>query len=162
MNALLVIDAQNGLMSRQIHNKELLIETLRKAIDIYRKRSELVVFVQHTNSQMAENTQAWAVVDELGVGPDEVCITKKTSDAFGNSALASLLRERTVDTITTCGLVTHGCVAATSLGGLKNGFGVRLLRNGHSLWGKDAEAKIASTEAELAEKGVTIVAIDEL
>ena len=47
MNALLVIGAQNGLMSRQIHNKELLIETLRKAIDIYRKRSELVVFIAH-------------------------------------------------------------------------------------------------------------------
>ena len=109
---------------------------------------------------MAENAQAWAVVDELVLVRTSVHHEEDLS-AFGNSALASRFAKGP-SIRSPRGLVTHGCVAATSLGGLKNGFGVRLLRNGHSLWGKDAEAKIASTEAELAEKGVTIVAIDEL
>ena len=54
------------------------------------------------------------------------------------------------------GLVSHGCVKATCLGGLYEGFEISLLKNGHTNWNKNAESKITETENELIKKGVLL------
>mgnify|MGYP000902544046 CR=1 FL=1 len=86
---------------------------------------------------------------------------KEHGDAFDGTGLAALLRERGVEEILVCGLVSHGCVRATCLGGLAAGFRVTLLKDGHSTWTRDAQARIRNTEKELAARGVRTAAAPE-
>jgi nicotinamidase-related amidase len=63
--------------------------------------------------------------------------------------------DHNIKTITTGGLVSHGCVKATCPGGLSEEFEILLLENGHTNWNKDAESKITETENELINTGVS-------
>ncbi|GAK34573.1 N-carbamoylsarcosine amidase [Iodidimonas nitroreducens] len=53
---------------------------------------------------------------------DEVVITKQYASAFFGTSLASTLRAMGVDSCYICGLTTSGCVRATALDALQNGF----------------------------------------
>ena len=54
--------------------------------------------------------------------PDEVVVTKQYASAFFGTSLASTLRARQVDTLVLCGFSTSGCVRASALDALQNGF----------------------------------------
>ncbi len=88
-------------------------------------------------------------------------IQKTHGNAFLNSDLKQILVEHGIKSITVGGLVTHGCVKATCLGGLLAGFEVNLLKNSHTYWNKDAESIIMETENELTRKGFIIESLGD-
>jgi nicotinamidase-related amidase len=63
---------------------------------------------------------AW--VDGLVPKDGEVVISKKYASAFFGTDLATRLRVLGVDTVVICGVSTSGCVRATSLDAMQNGF----------------------------------------
>ena len=60
--------------------------------------------------------------------PDEVVVTKQYASAFFGTSLASTLRALEVDTVVLCGFSTSGCVRASALDALQNGFAPFLVR----------------------------------
>lgn len=68
-------------------------------------------------------------------------IQKKHGDAFQDTDLKATLTDFGITSITVGGLVSHGCVKATCLVGLLEGFEISLLKNGHTNWNKDAGKK---------------------
>jgi len=56
MKALLVVDIQNGLVERTLFEKERFLATVEAAIREVRSRGHLIVGIQHTSSQLIENT----------------------------------------------------------------------------------------------------------
>ena len=60
------------------------------------------------------------------------------------------------------GLVTHGCVKATSLGALKRGFQVYLVTDGHSNFSADAPKLIDKWNQEISKKGASLVATKDV
>jgi len=60
--------------------------------------------------------------DGLKPGPDETVISKQYPSAFFGTQLSSLLTERDVDTLIITGLTTSGCVRATCVDSMCNGF----------------------------------------
>ncbi|MFW6371713.1 MAG: hypothetical protein ACOC10_10985, partial [Bacteroidota bacterium] len=68
-------------------------------------------------------------------------------NAFQNTDLKTTLVDYGIYSITVGVLVSHGCVKATCLGGLSEGFEISLLKNGHTNWNKDADAKILEVNA---------------
>ncbi len=54
--------------------------------------------------------------------PDELVVTKQYASAFFGTSLASSLRGLQVDTLVICGFSTSGCVRASALDALQNGF----------------------------------------
>ena len=60
--------------------------------------------------------------------PDEVVVTKQYASAFFGTSLASTLRAIEVDTLVLCGFSTSGCVRASALDALQNGFAPFLVR----------------------------------
>jgi len=84
-------------------------------------------------------------------------IQKFHGNAFLETDLENILREKNIIEIVVCGLVSHGCVKATCLSGLKLGFQTALLKNGHTNWDKNAEIKKKLVENELVEKGVEVI-----
>lgn len=54
--------------------------------------------------------------------PDDIIVTKQYPSSFFGTSLAATLNAMGVDTCLICGLTTSGCVRATALDALQNGF----------------------------------------
>lgn len=59
---------------------------------------------------------------------DELVVSKQYASAFFGTPLAGALRDRHVDTVLVTGLTTSGCVRATALDALQNGFAPFVVR----------------------------------
>jgi nicotinamidase-related amidase len=160
MKALLVIDIQNGLTKkRPIHEFSLFTHTINSSINAYREAGNLIVFIQHNNKQLKELTDDWKIDDRIDKRDSDLTIQKNHGSAFSETILENILSKRNIKEIVVCGLVSHGCVRATCLEGLRLGFQTALLKNGHTNWNKDAENKKKLVETELFEKGIEIIEI---
>lgn len=69
-----------------------------------------------------EGSPLGAFPPSLAPRADEVVITKQYASAFFGTALASTLSAMRVDTLVVTGFSTSGCVRATALDALQNGF----------------------------------------
>ena len=67
------------------------------------------------------------------------------------------LEQRKVNTLVLAGLVTHGCVRATCLGALEEGYKVLLVSDAHSSYSKDAAQLIAKWNEELGKRGAEVI-----
>ena len=158
MRALLVIDIQNGLTKkRNLHDFSLFVHTRNYSINTFRERKDLILFVQHNNKQLKKFTNEWEIDDRIDKRDGDLTIQKFHGNTFCETNIEKILRETNITEIVVCGLVSHGCVKATCLGGLKLGFKTTLLKHGHTNWDKNAETKINLVETELIEKGVEII-----
>ena len=158
MKALLIIDIQNGLTKKKdLHDFSLFVNTINHSINACRKTGDLLVFIQHNNKQLKEFTEEWEIDNRIDKEDNDLTVQKLHGNAFLDTNIESILRENNISKIIVCGLVSHGCVKATCLGGLKLGFETTLLKNGHTNWDKNAKIKINLVETELIDKGVKIV-----
>ena len=156
MKALLVIDVQKGLTARKLYEKELFFDTVNSYIDKYKKRGDEVIFVRHENKQLVFGSQEWELDDRICVGEGDKYFAKTKGDAFSSKELREYLESKNVDTVTVCGLVSHGCVKSTVKGALDLGYDAVILKNGHTNWHKEAKNKIESTEKELLSLGASL------
>ena len=62
-----------------------------------------------------------------------------------------------MNTLVITGLVTHGCVRATCLGGLERGYKVVLVSDGHSNYSKDAPQIIDKWNKAICDKGAELL-----
>ena len=161
MRALLLIDIQNGLTKRKLYNFPLFVQAINHSINSFRETKDLIVFVQHNNKQLKYSTDDWKIDEKIDKRDNDLTIQKFHGNAFLETDLESILREKNIIEIVVCGLVSHGCVKATCLGGLELGFQTALLRNGHTSWDKNAETKNNLIETELIEKEIEIVDIQK-
>ncbi|TXT58319.1 MAG: hypothetical protein BAJALOKI3v1_1360001 [Promethearchaeota archaeon] len=155
MKALILIDIQNGLIIKKtLHNERFFFNAINNAIKKYRESNSKVIFVQHNNKQLKYNSFDWEIDERIDKQETDIVVQKKHGNAFQKTDLKQILLENKIKTIMIGGLVSHGCVKATCLGGLSEGFEISLLKNGHTNWNKDAEIKIIETENELINQGV--------
>lgn len=155
MKALILVDIQNGLTKKKtLYNEKLFINSVNSAIKAFRNLKLKVVFIQHNNHQLKIGTYDWQIDDRIDRLENDIAIQKNHGNAFQNTDLKQILIDFNIDSIVIGGLVSHGCVKATCLGGLAEGFEIKLLRNGHTSWNKDAQAKIDDTETELLNAGI--------
>jgi len=159
MKALIVVDIQNWIMSKALYNKVSFLSVINKAIDIFRSRNDLIVFVQHNNKKLVAFTEDWELYPELHKENDDIIIQKEHGDAFENTTLTGILRKREISEVCICGLVSHGCIKSTCEGGLNNGFIVELLENGHTNWNKNSKELIVKVNKEMKEKGIRNISI---
>ena len=157
MKALILIDIQNGLTKKKIlHNETVFLDSVNSAIKAYRDSDFKIIFVQHNNNQLKKGSSAWEIDSRIDKQENDSVIQKKHGNAFQDTDLKTTLADLEINSITVGGLVSHGCVKATCLGGLSEGFEISLLKKGHTNWNKDAETKILETERELIKNGVII------
>ncbi len=160
MKALLVVDVQNGLVEKELYEKDRFLGTVMNAIRKFREKNQLVIGIHHTNNQLRENSYSWEISKAIDVRSSDPIVQKTHGNAFEKTNLKKILAENEVKELLVCGLVSHGCVRATCLGGIEEGFTVNILKHGHSCWSKDALDKIRITEEELKSKGIGVIPVE--
>jgi len=155
MNALLLIDIQNGLTkNKTLYNEEFFFDSVNNAIKFFRESGSKIIFAQHNNNQLKNGTFDWQIDSRIDKQDNDIVVQKKHGNAFQKTDLKTILLDIDVKSITIGGLVSHGCVKASCLGGSKEGFETLLLKNGHTNWNKNAETLISDTETELFKSGI--------
>lgn len=130
--ALLVMDMQNGIVSRYAENGKVLLP-FQKAVEAARRHNIPVIFVRvafregypEINPQnkmfsrisgsggMIVSDTATQIHESVQPRPDEPVVTKLRISAFAGSDLEVILRSRQIDTLILSGISTSGVVLST-------------------------------------------------
>jgi nicotinamidase-related amidase len=162
--ALLVIDVQRALFTRPtpVYNAHPVVETIKSLVDRANLYGVEVVYIQHNNkSILQKGTDGWKLHPGLKPLHNDHIVQKQHGNAFIDTLLPGILEARNIENLLITGLVSQGCVRATSLGGVELGYQVYLIRGGHSNYNKDAPQVIEKVEQELEEAGVRLVSPEE-
>lgn len=163
--ALLVIDVQKALFTRHdpVFNAYKVVERINALVTRAHLFGVRVIYMQHENdSILVKGSEGWQFHPEIKPRPTDLVIQKKQGNAFLGTTLQSDLEARGIKHLLITGLVTQGCVRATSLGGLEKGYDVFLVQGAHSTYSKNPENLIEVKEAELKEAGVHLVTPEQL
>ena len=95
----------------------------------------------------------------LGRRPEEPVIIKKYASAFFGTDLLTRLNTRRADTLILTGCTTSGCVRATAVDGLQNGFRVMVAREAV---GDRAQAAHEQSLFDLHAKYADVVSVDDV
>ena len=157
--ALLVIDVQKGLFDRPtpIYQADLMLANIKTLIQGARRAQVPVLFIQHSNeTPLKYGSASWQLHPAIQPLPGEAIIHKLEGNAFLGTNLGPELEKRQITSLTVCGLVTHGCVKATTLGALEAGYQVLLVSDAHSNFSKDAPKLVKKWNQILSQKGARL------
>ena len=155
VSALLVIDVQNGLFSRStpIYKGQELLENINSLSAQFTQTGGLVFYIQHSNKKLLlKDSENWQLHPQLIVGENDLVIHKTHGNAFEDTELKGKLDASGIESIVITGLVTNGCVKATSIGGYDLGYRVVLVEDGHSTYSKTAPRLIREWNRKLGEE----------
>ena len=163
--ALLVIDVQQGLFrkSTPIYRAEPLLNTLTTLIERAHTAGVPVIYIQHASDKVLPFGSAdWQLHPRLQPGADDLVVHKQHGNAFEDTPLHAELTSRGIGRVIVTGLVTHGCVKATCLGGLALGYAVTLAADGHSSYSKEAAQLIEEWNRKLDAAGCSVVPASQI
>jgi len=127
-DALLVIDLQNGVCQR-IYQREKLIFLVNQRIELYLKEECPIIFVQHNDSELIHQENAWKIISQL-IQPDQAFyVQKEHANAFYHTNLQQLLTQLDVESIEICGAQTEYCVDTTVKVAHSLGYQLQMLPN---------------------------------
>jgi nicotinamidase-related amidase len=84
--ALLVIDVQNGVVEGA-HQRDPVVANVGGLVDKARREQVPVVWVQHSDEQLARGSDEWRIVPELTPGDAEPLVEKHYDDSFDDTNL---------------------------------------------------------------------------
>ena len=144
--ALLVIDMQNGVVAGA-HERGAVVANVGDLVDRARRERVPVVWVQHSDEQLARGSDAWRIVPELTPGDAEPLVEKNYGDSFEDTNLETVLSDRGVGRLVVVGAQTDACVRSTLHGALVRGYDATLVSDAHTTedqtaWGAPPPAQV--------------------
>jgi nicotinamidase-related amidase len=137
--ALLVIDVQNGVVAAA-HERGAVVANIGTLVEKARKDDTPVVWVQHSDEQLAKGSDDWQIVAELAPDESEPVVEKEYADSFEDTTLETTLSELGVGRLVVVGASTDECIRATLHGAVVRGYDATLVSDAHttednSAWG---------------------------
>jgi nicotinamidase-related amidase len=144
--ALMVIDVQNGVVENA-HDRDKVIANIRSLVEKARASQVPVVWVQHSDEELAKDSDEWRYVPELVREDGEPLVHKHYGDSFEDTDLESVLAERGVGRLLVTGAQTDECVRSTLHGAFVRGYDTTLVGDAHttedlSEWGAPPPDKV--------------------
>jgi nicotinamidase-related amidase len=135
--ALLIVDIQNDYFpggANPLHRPEAAASAARRVLDSFRAAGEPVVHIQHVwdapDAQfMRPGTEGVEIHPEVAPLEGERVIQKDAPNAFLRTPLERELRERDIDGLVVCGMMTSMCVDATVRAAADLGFAVTVVHD---------------------------------
>jgi nicotinamidase-related amidase len=129
--ALVVIDVQNGVVA-DAWERDAVVANVRSLVDRARRERVPVVWVQHSDEQLARGSDNWQIVPELVPGDAEPLVEKHYDDAFDDTSFETVLAGLGVGRLVVAGAQTDACVRSTLHGALVRGYDTILVSDAHT------------------------------
>lgn len=135
MEALLIIDVQNGMFEEGVFNGENLLQNINHLITKARAANTPIFYVQHNEAQggsLEYGTKGWEIHPDLSPKTEDMIIQKTTPDSFFNTSLDEKLKSRGIENLYITGIQTELCVDTTCRRAFSQGYRVTLVSDAHS------------------------------
>ena len=129
--ALLVVDVQNGVVAGA-HQRDTVVANVGSLVDKARQEQVPVVWVQHSDEQLARGSEEWRIVPELAPDDAEPLVEKHYGDAFEDTDLETVLSGLAVGRVMLAGAQTDECVRSTLHGAFVRGYDATLVSDAHT------------------------------
>src|SRR3954452_15367781 len=129
--ALVVVDVQNAALERA-HERDAVVANVGSLVERARREGVPVVWVQHSDEQLARGSDGWQLVSELGPGDAEPLVEKSYGDSFEETSLETVLSRLGVGRLVVVGAQTDWCVRSTLHGALARGYDATLVSDAHT------------------------------
>ncbi|HUF14440.1 MAG TPA: isochorismatase family protein [Acidimicrobiia bacterium] len=129
--ALLVVDVQNGVVEGA-HQRDAVVANVGTLVEKARREQVPVVWVQHSDEQLARGSDDWGIVPELTPGEAEPLVEKNYGDSFEDTTLETVLSGLGVGRLVVVGAQTDACVRSTLHGALVRGYDTTLVSDAHT------------------------------
>ena len=129
--ALLVVDVQNAVVANA-HRRDEVIANIRTLVDSARARQVPVIWVQHADEGLPEDSDGWRYVPELQRREPEPLVHKRYGDSFEDTTLEAELAQRSVGRLVVAGAQTDACIRATLHGAFTRGYDTILVSDAHT------------------------------
>jgi nicotinamidase-related amidase len=129
--ALIVIDVQNGVVA-EAHERDAVVANISTLVEKARGEGVPVVWVQHSDEQLVQGSDAWAYVQELPRQDDEPLVHKSYGDSFEDTDLEEVLAKAGIGRLIVAGAQTDACIRSTIHGAFARGYDVTLVGDAHT------------------------------
>lgn len=129
--ALIVIDMQDGVI-KEAHNRDAVVANIGRLVEKARRERVPVIWVQHSDEQLAKGNNEWRIVPELTLGDAEPLIEKNYGDSFEDTVLETVLSRLGVGRLVVVGAQTDACIRSTLHGAFVRGYDVTLVSDAHT------------------------------
>jgi nicotinamidase-related amidase len=129
--ALLVVDVQQGVVEGA-HGRDAVVANVGNLVEKARQEQVPVVWVQHSDEQLARGSDEWQIVPELSPGEAEPLVEKSYGDAFEDTTLETVLSGLGVGRLLVVGAQTDACIRSTLHGALVRGYDATLVSDAHT------------------------------
>src|SRR5256884_8354885 len=89
-SALLVVDVQNGVVEGA-HERDAVVANVGSLVEKARQERIPVVWVQHSDEELAKGSDDWRIVPELTPDDAEPLVEKNYGDSFEETSLETVL-----------------------------------------------------------------------
>jgi nicotinamidase-related amidase len=129
--ALLVVDVQNGVVAAA-HQRDAVVANVGRLVDQARREQVPVVWVRHSDEDLATGSDEWQIVPELVPDDAEPLVEKSYGDSFEDTTLENVLSGLGVGRLVVAGAQTDACIRSTLHGALVRGYDVTLVSDAHT------------------------------
>ena len=129
--ALMVVDMQEGVVA-DAFEVDRVVSNVAALVERARSEDVPVIWVQHSDDDLAAGSDAWKLVPELQPSPDEPVVHKHYGDSFEETDLEDLLADRRVGRLVVTGAQTDACIRSTLHGALARGYDATLVSDAHT------------------------------
>jgi nicotinamidase-related amidase len=129
--ALLVVDVQQGVVAGAPRRDEV-VANVGSLVDRARREGVPVVWVQHSDDNLAHGSDEWRIVPELTPTDAEPRVEKHYGDSFEETTLEDVLSASGVGRLVVVGAQTDACVRATLHGAFVRGYDATLVSDAHT------------------------------
>jgi nicotinamidase-related amidase len=129
--ALLVVDVQNGVVERA-HERDAVVANVGSLIKKARRERVPVVWIQHSDEQLARGSDNWRIVPELTPSGAEPLVEKNYGDSFEDTTLETVLSRLGVGRLVVVGAQTDACIRSTLHGAFVRGYDATLISDAHT------------------------------
>src|SRR5215831_16678183 len=130
-SALLVVDMQNGVIEGA-YRRDAVVANIGTLIGKARRERVPIIWVQHSDRQLARGSDSWRIVAELNPGSAEPLVEKNYGDAFEATTLEMVLSGLAVGRLVLVGAQSDACIRSTLHGAFVRGYDVTLVTDAHT------------------------------
>ena len=129
--ALLVVDVQKGVVGGA-HERDAVVANVGHLVEKARRERVPVVWVQHSDEQLARGSDDWRIVPELTPVDAEPLVEKNYGDSFEDTDLETVLSGLGVGRLFVVGAETDACIRSTLHGAFVRGYDATLVKDAHT------------------------------